>query len=191
MNSSSMDEKIKQIKTPEDMMRFFDENIQYGCIHVNGTKYIDSLGGSDFREMFRTMSLVDSLMHQLGGCFEQANIARYICETIGIPCHTFCTRGYSEEHPAPDDLYLVHCYVIGRWGERFINVEHSDTEKRGIYIYDTLNTALQETDKIFAQKFRLHGATETRADEYEGYIPGGLTFLEFNRFVMKHGVTRS
>ena len=76
--SKHLTEKIKEIKTPEDMMQFFDENIQYSCIHVDGKKYIDSLGGHDFREKFRTMSLEKSLEEQLGGCFEQANISKYV-----------------------------------------------------------------------------------------------------------------
>ncbi|MBQ8081979.1 MAG: hypothetical protein IJ240_08780 [Clostridia bacterium] len=188
--SKHLTEKIKEIKTPEDMMQFFDENIQYSCIHVDGKKYIDSLGGHDFREKFRTMSLEKSLEEQLGGCFEQANISKYVYDMLGIPCHTFCTRGHSEEHPAPDDLYLVHCYVIGQWEDRFINIEHSDAEKRGIYAYYTLDDAVRAMDEIFSEKFKVHGATETRVDEYVGYIPGGATFLEFNQFVKENLVVK-
>ena len=179
---------IRRIASPDDMMKFFDENISYGCVHADGTRYVDSLGGSAFQEMYRTMSLEESLNNRLGICFEQANISKYIYEILGIPCRTFCTRGFTNEHPYPNDLYLVHCYVFGFWGDKVINVEHSDTEKKGIYIYDSIEDAVRETDKIFSEKFRLHGATETRADEYEGYIPGGLTFLEFNQFVKTHSV---
>lgn len=181
-------ELIRQIKTPEDMMRFFDENITYGCIHVDGTRYEDSLGGHDFKEKYRTLSLEDSLSQRIGACFEQANISKYIYEVLGIPCKTFCTRGFTAEHPYPDDLYLVHCFVLGCWGDEVLNVEHSDSEKRGIYRYGTMEDAERETDKIFAAKFRLHDATETRVDEYDGYIPGGLTFLEFNQFVKENSI---
>lgn len=180
--------KIKEIKTPEDMMRFFDENIVYGCIYVDGTRYVDSLGGHDFKEKYRILSLEDSLKNRIGACFEQANISKYIYEISGMMHKTMCTRGFTKEHPFPDDLYLVHCYVLGFWGDKVINVEHSDTEKRGIYIYSTLKEAMEETDKIFSEKFKLHGATETRVDEYSGYIPGGLTFLEFNEFVRDNAI---
>lgn len=179
----SIVEKIQAISTPEKMLCFFDESIEYGCIHVDGKRYVDSLGGHDFKEKYRTLSLDDSLSNRIGACFEQANISKYVYEVLGIQHKTVCTRGFTKEHPYPNDLYLVHCYVLGRWGDKVLNVEHSDTEKRGIYVYNSFEEAIQETNLIFSEKFILNGAEETRVDEYVGYIPGGLTFLEFNQFV--------
>ena len=176
-------EKVKTIDAPEDMLRFFDETIEYGCVHSDGKRYVDSLGGHDFKEKYRTLSLEDSLSNRIGACFEQANISKYIYEVLGIQHKTACTRGFTKEHPYPNDLYLVHCYVLGKWGNKVLNVEHSDTEKRGVYVYDSFEETMQETNAIFSEKFMLNGAEETRADEYTGYIPGGLTFLEFNQFV--------
>lgn len=51
-----------------------------------------------------------------------------------------------------------------------------------------MDEAVEETNKVFSEKFKLHGATETRVDEYKGYIPGGLAFLEFNKFIKDNAI---
>ena len=104
---------IRRIASPDDMMKFFDENISYGCVHADATRYVDSLGGSTFQEMYRTMSLEESLNNRLGACFEQANISKFIYEILGIPCMTFCTRGFTNEHPYPMTYILYTVMSLG------------------------------------------------------------------------------
>ena len=144
MSKEILDE-ITKINTPEDVMKFFDDCIEYGCIDVCEKRWVDSLGGA---------------------CFEQANISKFVLDTIGIKNRIFCTRGFNEEHKEPTDLYLVHCYVLGYWGDKIINIEHSDSDKRGIYVYDLFEDAIRETHNIFSDKFKLHGASTTRCDEF-------------------------
>lgn len=182
MSKEILDE-ITKIHTPEDVMKFFDDFIEYGCIDVCEKRWVDSLGGHDFRDIYRTLSLEDSLDNKIGACFEQANISKFVLDTIGIKNRIFCTRGFNEEHKEPTDLYLVHCYVLGYWGDKIINIEHSDSDKRGIYVYDLFEDAIRETHNIFSDKFKLHGASTTRCDEFFDFIPGGLTFVEFNDFI--------
>ena len=104
-----------------------------------------------------------------------------------IKSRMFCTRGYNKEHPAPNDLYLIHCYVLGYFGNSVLNVEHSDSEKRGIYVYQSAEAAIYETHKMFSDKFMSHGATSTVLDEYTQLIPGGLSFLEVNEYITQIG----
>lgn len=174
---------ISGLRQPEDVMRFFDGFIRYGCVDVDGVEHIDSLGGADFREKFRTLGLEDALEHRIGACIEQANITKYLFDEMGIKSRMFCTRGYNKEHRAPNDLYLIHCYVLGYFGNCVLNVEHSDSEKRGIYTYQSVETAIRETHKMFSDKFMSHGATSTTLDEYIQLIPGGLSFLEVNNYI--------
>lgn len=174
---------IERLRGPEDIMRFFDGFIRYGCIDVDGREHIDSLGGKDFREKFRTLGLEDSMEHRIGACVEQANITRYLLEHMGIKNRMFCTRGYNAEYPAPDDLYLIHCYVLAYWDDKVINIEHSDSEKRGIYIYNSDEEAIRQTHKMFSNKFIQNGATMTAFDEYADLIPGNLSFLEVNKYI--------
>lgn len=96
MNESitELDAAIAGLMTPEDVMRFFNQYFSYGCIDVNGVKYIDSLGGDGFRATYRTLSLEDSLKNRIGACIEQTNVTKYLLNMMGIENRTFCTRGY-------------------------------------------------------------------------------------------------
>lgn len=189
--NEKMKEAIASLRTPEDIMQFFDSFISYGCIDVDGTEYIDSLGGHDFREKFRTLSLEDSLDKRIGACVEQANITKYLLNQMGVKSRMFCTRGYNKEHPAPDDLYLIHCYVLALFDNKVLNIEHSDGEKRGIYIFDSEEDAIRDTHRMFSEKFMLHGATETTLDEYETFIPGGLSFLDVSRYITENSIAKN
>lgn len=187
---NEMSKAITNLHQPEDIMQFFDKFIRYGCVDSDGKEHIDSLGGADFREKFRTLGLEDSLKYQIGACIEQANITRHLLQQMGIKNRMFCTRGYNEEHPAPNDLYLIHCYVLGHFGDKVLNIEHSDSEKRGIYIYDSIEDAIRETHKIFSDKFISHGATMTTLDEYEVLIPGNMSFLEVNKYITQFALKK-
>lgn len=178
-----MQNAVCGLKKTENIMDFMDIYINYGCVHANGNKYVDSLGGSDFYTNYRTLGLEESLEQRLGACIEQANIARYILVQNGVKNRMFCIRGYNDIHKAPNDLYLVHCFVLSYFDDKVFNIEHSDTEKRGIYQFATENDAIYETNKLFQNKFLSHGATSTILNEYFDYIPNGLSFSEFNRYI--------
>ncbi len=153
-----MDDKIQtaisKARTPQDIMDFFDNFISYGCIDLDGVKYIDSLGGNDFRARYRTLSLQDTLKYQIGACIEQTNVTKYLLDTIGVKGRMFCTMGYNEEHNTPDDIYLVHCFTLANFDDKVLNIEHSDSELRGIYSYDTIEEAIIKTHQLFSNKFR-------------------------------------
>lgn len=172
---------ISNLRQPEDIMSFFDNFFDYGCIDVDGVKHVDSLGGNDFRAKYRTLGLEDTLKYRIGACIEQANVTKYLLDQMGIKNRMFCTRGYSEEHKAPDDLYLVHCYILAYFGDKVLNIEHSDSELCGVYSYISAEEAIYETHKLFRDKFIRHGACETTLNEYTELVPGGLSFLEFNK----------
>lgn len=181
-----MDKTIANLRSPEDIMRFFDDFISYGCIDVNGMKHINDLGGHDFRPNYRTLSLEQSLDNRIGACIEQTNITRYLLERLGIRCRTFCTRAWNAEHPAPDDLYLVHCYPLAVYADRAVLIEHSHHVKRGIYTFPTETEAIEEMRRLFSDTSVIADATSSRQVEYTDYIPGGLSFLEFNRWMTEH-----
>ncbi len=179
--NDEMKTAISNLRRPEDIMKFFDDFFDYGCIDVDGVRHVDSLGGSDFRTKYRTLGLEDTLKHRIGACIEQTNATKYLLDLMRIDNRVFCTRGYNEEHRVPDDLYLVHCFTLAYFDGKVMNIEHSDSEMRGIYVYGTAEEAIRETHQLFSDKFIRHDASETTLHEYKGLIPGGLSFWEFNQ----------
>lgn len=188
---ADMGAAARALARPEDAMGFLDGFVEYGCIDADGVRHVDSLGGENFRAGFRTLSLSRSLEERIGACIEQTNITRYLLGRMGVACRTFCTRGYSAGHPAPHDAYLVHCFTIALpQGDGAMLVEHSDSEKRGVFRYADADEAIRGAHGIFAGKFAEHGATSFSLDEYEGYVPGGLSFADFVEFMNRASVWR-
>ena len=72
--------KLEDIKTPEDILKFMDDNIQYGWIDVNGEKHIGNMKG--FRTLYRTSSLEETLQHKIGTCIEQVYLMKYLLDKI-------------------------------------------------------------------------------------------------------------
>ena len=87
---------IDDIRTPEDILSFLDENIQYGYVDINGEKHINDLKG--FRSLYRTSSLEDTLSTGVGTCIEQVNLMHVLLNKLNIPNRMFCTRVYEDNN---------------------------------------------------------------------------------------------
>lgn len=60
--------KIDDLKTPNDIYNFIDENIEYGWIDINGNKHLNTM--KEFRRLYRTMSIDEILKYKLGTCID-------------------------------------------------------------------------------------------------------------------------
>ena len=54
---------MNNIKSPEDILEFLNKYIDYGWVDINGIKHIKEM--KDFRKLYRTMSLEDTLKYGL------------------------------------------------------------------------------------------------------------------------------
>ena len=70
----------KEIKTPEDILQFMKENIKYGWLDINGEKHIGNM--KNFRRLYRTSSLNETLEFGVGTCIEQVNLMHIFLEKI-------------------------------------------------------------------------------------------------------------
>ena len=84
--------KIFDIKSPQDILDFMDENIKYGWLDINGEEHIGNM--KNFRRIYKTSSLEDTLKHRLGCCIEQVRLMSYLLDKINIKNKMFCTRIY-------------------------------------------------------------------------------------------------
>ena len=62
--------EINNIKTPEDIFLWMDENMQYGWLDSEGSRHVGEM--KNFRKQYRTMSVQETLEHKIGTCIEQA-----------------------------------------------------------------------------------------------------------------------
>lgn len=88
--------EINNIKTPEDIFLWMDENMQYGWLDSEGSRHVGEM--KNFRKQYRTMSVQETLEHKIGTCIEQAEVMHYLLDKINIKNKMFCCRIYE-----PDD----------------------------------------------------------------------------------------
>ena len=56
--------RIDDIETPEDILNYLEENIQYGWLDYNKEKHIMTM--KDFRKLYRTVSIDETIRCGLG-----------------------------------------------------------------------------------------------------------------------------
>ena len=65
---------INEIKTPQDVLEFMKQNIKYGWLDINGLEHIGNM--KNFRKLYRTSSIDETLHHKIGTCIEQVYLMK-------------------------------------------------------------------------------------------------------------------
>ena len=92
--------KIENIKSPEDILEYMKENIKYGWLDINNEEHIGNM--KNFRRLYRTMTIEETISHGIGTCIEQVNLMSMLLNKLNIPNKMFCTRIYEE-----DNRYII------------------------------------------------------------------------------------
>lgn len=166
----------KEIKTPQDILEYMD-NIRYGYLDVDGEEHVNSL--KDFRRLYRTMSLEDTLKHKLGTCIEQVYLMHSLLDEIGLPNKMFCTRIYETGHIDLDKDEHMHCFVLYYDKDGVHQIEHPNWERKGLHHFKDEKEAITEINKIYVEM--ADGVARPVTEFFE--VESGLTFKEFNDYI--------
>lgn len=170
--------KIEEIKTPQDILDFMDENIKYGWIDIYGKKHIDSM--EDFRKLYRTMSVEEILKYKIGTCIEQVLLMHYLIDKINISNKMFCCRIYEpDEYDNLEEDEHMHCFVLYYLDNKVYHIEHPNFERKGIYEYSSENEALKTIIDYYIQR---RGGKPSPTKEFFEVIPN-ISFKEFNKYI--------
>lgn len=63
--------KIEHIKTPGDILEFFENNITYGWLDYNREPHIMTM--KEYRKLYRTMSIEDTIRYGMGGVYRASS----------------------------------------------------------------------------------------------------------------------
>lgn len=160
-------------RTPNELMDFMKMNIQYGWIDKNGEKHLNNLKG--FRENYRTSSIEEILRTNLGTCIEQAKLIKLFFDKMGIENKLYCYRRYETEENFDKEVKM-HCFVLFHHKDKWYHFEHSNSNKRGIHEFDSVESAIKsEIDR--------HDENDIRELVEIPSIPSNLSFKEFNQYV--------
>lgn len=171
---------INDIKTPNDILTFMNNNIEYGWLDIDKNEHIKTM--KDFRKLYRTSSIDETLKHKIGTCIEQVYLMHTLLDKINITNKMFCTRVYegkdfdnleAEEH--------MHCFVLYYLNDKVYQIEHPNLEKKGIYEFDSEEDAIKEINDYYVKMFE--GKSRPVTEFYD--VEPGLSFKEFNEYINK------
>lgn len=169
---------INEITSPEDILEYMKENIQYGWLDINNKEHIGNM--KSFRRLYRTSSLEEILEHKIGTCIEQVYLMHFLLDRLGIINKMFCTRIYEGENfNNLDEEEHMHCFILYYVDDKVYQIEHPNWEKIGIYEYADEEIAKNIINKYYVEM--VNGKSRPITEFYE-VIPN-LTFKEFNNYI--------
>ncbi len=170
--------KINDIKTPNDILSFMNENIEYGWLDIYNNEHIKTM--KDFRKIYRTASIDETINHKIGTCIEQVYLMHVLLDRLDIPNKMFCTRVYegkdfnnleAEEH--------MHCFVLYFLDGKVYQIEHPNWERAGIYEFDSEETAIDKINEYYIEM--VEGKSRPVTEFFE--VKPGISFKDFNEYI--------
>ena len=170
--------KIEEIKAPQDILDFMNDNIKYGWLDINNEEHLGNM--KNFRKLYRISSLDEILSHGIGTCIEQVYLMSYLLNKIDVPNKMFCTRIYegkdfnnleAEEH--------MHCYVLYYMNDKVYHIEHPNWEKIGIYEYSDEETAIKTINDYYVKM--AEGKSRPVTEFFD--VEPNISFKEFNNYI--------
>lgn len=170
------------IKTPDDVLEFMKENIRYGWLDINNQEHIGNM--KEFRKLYRTSSIEETLEYGLGTCIEQVYLMKHLLDGIGIENKMFCTRVYEpSDYNNLDAEERMHCFILYYLDGKVHQIEHPNWERIGIYHFDTEEQAIGEINKIYEE---MSGGIARPVTEFYKVEPN-ISFKDFNAYINSLG----
>ena len=169
---------IFDIKTPQDILDFMNENIKYGWLDINNEEHIGNM--KNFRRLYRTSTLDEVLKHGIGTCIEQVFLMKNLLDKINIPCKMFCTRIYEgKDFNNLDEEEHMHCFLLYYDKDKVFQIEHPNWERIGIYEFNSELDAINEINDYYIKL--AEGKARPVTQFYE--VMPNLSFKEFNEYI--------
>ena len=167
--------KIYDVKTPEELLDYMNENIRYGWLDNENNEHIDTM--KEFRRLYRSLTIGEIITNKLGTCIEQTNLEMLVMDNLKIPYKAYCLRSYKDDLKIEDPK--MHCFLLYYINGKCYHFEHSNPEVRGIHEYNTHEEAMKEILSYYQK--RDEGKTRELLEIHE--VPAGLSWQEWNQYL--------
>ena len=154
---------MNDIKTPEELLNFMSNNINYGYLGKNGRVYHhdDSDFNIDWYEQYILESKDDILKNLYGNCWDQVEFERswflekeYEIKTI-----------YEMVKLDYDNVYPTHSFLVYRDNNYWYWFENSDFNNRGIHKFNTFLELLDYQYKTYVEFLKTFNITNDELDK--------------------------
>ena len=170
--------ELNKIKSAQDVYKFMDNNIEYGWIDINGNKHLYTM--KDFRKIYRTMSIEQTLEHKLGTCIEQVNLMHYLLDMINVKNKMYCCRIFEpDDYGNLEEEEHMHCFILYFENGKVYHMEHPNYVLKGI---DEYNSESEAVDSIVNHYIKLRDGKQSPTKEFFE-VPVGISFKEFNKYI--------
>ncbi len=162
---------MNDIKTPEELLLFMSNKINYGYLGKNGRvyHYDDSDFDSDWYEQYVLENNDDLLKNLCGNCWDQVEFERdwflknhYEIKTI----FEMVKLNYNNEYP-------THTFLIFKDNDCWYWFENADSNNRGIHKFNTLDEVLNYQYKKYVESLKTLNITKEELDK--------IIVTEFNK----------
>ncbi len=132
----------RKYKITRRYTRIHERKYKIGWLDINNEKHIGNM--KNFRRLYRTMTIEETISHGIGTCIEQVNLMSMLLNKLNIPNKMFCTRIYegdnfndleAEEH--------MHCFVLYYLNNKVYQIEHPSWMRIGIYEFASEEAAIK------------------------------------------------
>ena len=148
---------MNDIKTPEELLNFMSNNINYGYLGKNGRvyHYDDSDFDSSWYEQYILENKNDILKNLYGNCWDQVELERewflknkYKIKTI----YEMVKLDYDNEYP-------THTFLIYTDNDYWYWFENADFNNRGIHRFDSYDELLNYQYKKYVEFLKTFNIT--------------------------------
>jgi len=138
---------FQNVKTPEQLITYLDQNFEYGVIDNNGNKHCDS-NSDEFQIVCNTqwkLRTVDEMLKDgVGHCYDQVEIEREWFTKNGFTIKTFWVSAYQE---GVKNSGFSHTYLVYQDNGVWKLFEHADFSNKGIHAFKSVNDAIKWQSK--------------------------------------------
>lgn len=170
--------KIEDIKSPQDILTFMNENIEYGWLDKENNKHIKTM--KNFRKLYKTSSIKETLENGVGCCIEQVYLTHCLLDKLNIKNKMFCCRIYEPDNynNLEEDEHM-HCFILYYQNNKVYQIEHPNFHRIGIYEFNSEKDAI---NTIVSYYINLSGGKERPTTQFYD-VPVGISFKEFNNYI--------
>lgn len=133
--------EYKDIKTPEQLLKYMDENIKYGFVDNDGKTY-GPWDNEEFQHGCQTKWRLSSperlIKVKYGHCWDQVELERDWFKHHNYNFKTF----YIWFELPYDNHYSTHTYLVFERNGKYCYFEHSDFNNRGIHEFTSYEEAI-------------------------------------------------
>ena len=162
---------MNDIKTPEELLDFMSNNIEFGFLGKNGHiyHYDDPKYDSDWYKQYILENKEDLLKNKYGTCWDQVEFERdwflnnaYEIKTI----YEMVMINYENNYP-------THSFLAFKDGDNWYWFEHSDFNNRGIHKYNSFEELLDNQFKKYVEFLKTFNIKDEEIDK--------IIITEFNK----------